>query len=78
MKNFKNTKILKTKLIKRLNLNIYKIILKIFPKIKLKIKGFSKVLILKKKYILLYLKILKNTSSFLFNNLVDISIIDYP
>ena len=65
-------------LIKKLNLKIYKSILKIFPNIKLRSKGFSTVIELKKKYSILYLKIFKHTSSFLFNNLVDIIVLDYP
>lgn len=74
----KKIKTIKNFLIKKLNLKIFKSILKIFPKLNLRIKGFSKIIQLKKKYVILYLKILKKTSSFLFNTLIDIVIMDYP
>ena len=74
----KSLRIIKNVLIKKLNLKIFKSILKILPKLNLRIKGFSKIVQLKKKYIILYLNILKKTSSFLFNTLLDIVVMDYP
>lgn len=63
---------------KQINLKIFKSLLKIFPNLILKVKGFSALFLIKKKYIILYLKILRYNSSFLFNTLVDIIVIDYP
>lgn len=74
---FKKKKFL-TKSFLKLNLNIFKTLLKILPNIKLRLNGFDALVILKKKYILLHIKILKLNSSFLFNILIDIAVIDYP
>ena len=74
--NYKNLKN-KKNLYFKVNLKLIKNILNIFPKVKIIIKGFNIYLISLKKYIILYLKILKNNSNFLFNYLLDISVIDY-
>lgn len=66
------------KIYKRTDFKIFKTLLKIFPRLILITKGFSTIVLIKKKYILLYIKILIKNSSFLFNFLVDIAVIDYP
>lgn len=73
-----NLKTIPKKTIIKLNFKIFKTLLKIIPFIKLRIKGFYIKITIKKKYILFYLKLLKYNSSFLFNYLSDISVIDYP
>ena len=70
--------ILNLKILKKINFKILKPILKIFPFALLRIQGFNTLFHFKKKYILLYLYILKYNSSFLFNYLTDIAVIDYP
>ena len=62
----------------KLNINIFKTLLKIFNKIKLRTYGFNVLLTVKKKYIIFYLKIIKYNSMFLFNYLLDIVVTDYP
>lgn len=62
----------------KLNINIFKTLLKIFNKIKLRTYGFNVLLAVKKKYIIFYLKIIKYNSTFLFNYLLDIVVTDYP
>lgn len=62
----------------KLNFKIFKSLLKILPYINVKILGYSAKIMIKKKYILLYLKLLKVFSNFNFNYLSDIAVIDYP
>ena len=67
-----------TLIYKKINLKIFKSLLNIFPFLTIRINGFITLLLIKKKYIILYLNILKYNSSFMFNFLVDIAVTDYP
>jgi NADH-quinone oxidoreductase subunit C len=80
IKNIDNNKLRQISNIffKTIHFQIAKALLKIFPKLIIKIKGFSFVFKIQKKYIIIYSKILKTNSNFLFNTLVDIAVIDYP
>jgi len=78
MYNFKNNFSLSKKISIKLNLKIFKNLLKILPHIYLRNLGFTAIISIKKKYLLLYLKILKENSSFIFNYLSDISVMDFP
>lgn len=62
----------------KLNFKIFKSLLKIFPFINVKVLGYSAKIMMKKKYILLYLKLLKIFSNFNFSYLSDIAVTDYP
>jgi len=62
----------------KVNLHALKNLLLIIPNCKYLIKGFFIKLETNKKFGLMYLNILKNTSSLLFEFLLDIVIVDYP
>ena len=63
---------------KKINLKVFKSLLKILPFLIIRLNGFITSMLIKKKYIILYLNILKYNSSFMFNFLIDIAVIDYP
>jgi hypothetical protein len=62
----------------KVNLHALKNLLLIIPNCKYLIKGFFIKLETNKKFGLMYLNILKNTSSLLFEFLLDIVVVDYP
>jgi len=69
---------LKKKTLIKLNFKTFKPLIKILPKISLRLLGFMASISMKKKNILMYLKVIKNSSSYLIQYLVDIAVLDYP
>ena len=62
----------------KLNFKTFKPLIKILPNITLRLSGFTASISIKKKNLLMYLKILKNSSGYLIQYLVDIAVLDYP